>query len=155
MVNRYTEKRTSHSNSTVEKKLKKITGSVEGLAKEKADSTAGNTKVTTENSLLSNKVKKQDLVRSQVFSTKTTRGPTLMVNNNVERSEAIAGIALLNKHEEAMKRYGGQANNQPRANNSEYYSSKSKPEWNRSLRSPSSGSPYVSLISEPEGYQLI
>ena len=59
---------------------------------------------------LSNKVKTKDLYRSQVFPAKTsnagTKPPTtLLVNKEVNREEAMAGLALLDKHEQAMKRY--------------------------------------------------
>ena len=62
-------------------------------------------------SLLSNKVKTKDLYRSQVFSAKSQKQQqqqppsTLYVNKNVDPGEAAAAIALLNKHEKAMKRY--------------------------------------------------
>jgi len=58
-------------------------------------------------SLFSNKVKTKDLYRSQVFSAKNSSGKpsTLIVNPNIDKEEAMAGIALLNKHEQAMKRY--------------------------------------------------
>ncbi len=36
---------------------------------------------------------------------KTAKPSTLIVNKNVDREEALAGIELLNKHNEAMKRY--------------------------------------------------
>ena len=54
---------------------------------------------------MSNKVKKNELFRSQVFSTKAQKPSTLLVNKDVDRETAMAGIALLNKHEQAMKRY--------------------------------------------------
>lgn len=75
----------------------------------------------------------------------------MWINKDVSQEEAIAGIALLNKHEEAMKRY------QNKVNTSDYFAkNKIKPEWNKTTgRSPSTGSPYVSLLSETDGYQLI
>lgn len=56
-------------------------------------------------SFASNRVKKQDLARSQVFSVKEQKPTTLIVNKSVDKEEALAGIALLNKHDQAMKRY--------------------------------------------------
>ena len=123
-------------------------------------------------SLLSNKVKTKDLYRSQVFSAKSQKQQqqqppsTLYVNKNVDPGEATAAIALLNKHEKAMKRYEAAAAQQqsqpPRTENSvvttDYAPLKSqlKPEWNKSTRSPSQKSaPCISQINEPEGYQLI
>ena len=103
-------------------------------------------------SLASNKVKTKDLCRSQVFSPKNMAKPTtLIVNKNVDREEALAGIALLNKHEQAMRRY------EHKANSSDYFAKKGlKPEWKRVTRSPSTGErPYVSLIAEPGDYQYI
>ena len=105
-----------------------------------------------------NKVKTKDVFRSQVFSTKSAKPATLLANKNVDREEALAGIALLSKHEQAMKRYEGATNKVASANDSsaDYYAKK-KPTWNGSTNSPTAGrtSPYVSLLGEPDGYQLI
>ena len=103
---------------------------------------------------MNNKVKTKDMYRSQVFPSKSSASgkppTTLLVNKDVNKDEAMAGIALLDKHEQAMKRYEAQYEAKKNA------SYKPKAEWNRSTRSPSQHvSPYVSLLNEPEGYQLI
>lgn len=99
-----------------------------------------------------NKVKKNELFRSQVFSTKNGQpSSVLIVNKEVDREEAMAGIALLNKHEQAMKRYQGAGKN------SDYYSKKKmKPDWNAQTRSPSTDFQPRSLLNEHDsGYKLI
>ena len=81
----------------------------------------------------------------------------------------MAGIALLNKHEQAMKRYaeegakGGQQQQAAPSTSEDYLkrgkqSDMLKPDWNRSTRSPAAAAganPYVSLLNESEGYQFI
>lgn len=99
----------------------------------------------------SNKVKTKDLTRSQVFSVKNQtngRPVTMMVNKDVDQKEALAGIALLNKHEQAMRRYEGKS--------SQDFKKGLKPEWKSSARAPSLGDkPYVSLLAEPGDYRYI
>ena len=97
-------------------------------------------------------VKAKDTYHSQDFSVKNQKPPTLMINKECTQDEAMAGIALLNKHDEAMKRYQG-----GKITQSDYYAKNNiKPQWNKAtIRSPSAGNPYVPLLSEPDGYQFI
>ena len=75
-----------------------------------------------------------------MFSAKSAKSATLLVNKDVDREEALAGIALLNKHEQAMKRYEGAGGNTKNSatSSADYYTKAShgiKPDWNNSTHS--------------------
>ena len=109
--------------------------------------------------MANNKVNKKDLARSQVFSLKNAAAnkpqpSSLLVNKHVDREEAMAGLALLNKHEQAMKRYEGKVAYRDQFNKMQVKSQWSKP----APRSPSQENmqQYKELINEPDqDYQVI
>lgn len=102
------------------------------------------------------KIRRADVTRPPASSS------VKKISANTTQSGAadVAGIAIISKHEQAMKRYtentrtGVPPSHKHAPPSSEYYSKKKvKPDWRTSTRSPSTVSNKISLLNEPEGFK--